>query len=394
MNNSSRIDFPIFTDRPNLVYLDSAATALKPQIVIDAITDYYTNYSANIHRGIYPLSENATDRYENARRLVARLINASPANIIFNSGTTAGINQVANSYLDKLSNDDEIVVSRAEHHANLLPWQNLAEKTGAKIVIIDAEDLQAERIKKHLSHNTKIVALAHISNVLGTINDIASIIKTIRQNDGETIVVVDGAQAVPHIEVDLSKLDVDYYAFSGHKMYGPTGIGALYVKQSRFAELRPLILGGGAISTVSESEYCLLVGPQGHEAGTPPIADAIGMGAAAEFLLNNRPNSEDLSDELYEKLNELDFVSVLGGADNRAPRASFTVKNVHAHDVAQFLSDNNICVRAGHHCTMPLHNKLNISATTRASLGLYNSSEDIDYLVSKLIECYETLGKL
>ncbi|MBP6041511.1 cysteine desulfurase [Candidatus Saccharibacteria bacterium] len=394
MNNSSRIDFPIFTDRPNLVYLDSAATALKPQIVIDAITDYYTNYSANIHRGIYPLSENATDRYENARRLVARLINASPANIIFNSGTTAGINQVANSYLDKLSNDDEIVVSRAEHHANLLPWQNLAEKTGAKIVIIDAEDLQAERIKKHLSHNTKIVALAHISNVLGTINDIASIIKTIRQNDGETIVVVDGAQAVPHIEVDLSKLDVDYYAFSGHKMYGPTGIGALYVKQSRFAELRPLILGGGAISTVSESEYCLLVGPQGHEAGTPPIAEAIGMGAAAEYLLENRQNSEDLSDELHEKLNKLDFVTVLGGADNRAPLASFTVENVHAHDVAQFLADNNICVRAGHHCTMPLHNKLNISATTRASLGLYNSSEDIDYLVSKLIECYETLGKL
>jgi cysteine desulfurase/selenocysteine lyase len=352
MNISKNFDFPILKNQADLVYLDSAATALKPQIVIDAITDYYTNYSANIHRGIYPLSEKATNRYENARRLVARLVNASPANIIFNSGTTAGINQVANSYLDKLSNDDEIVVSRAEHHANLLPWQNLAEKTGAKLVIIDAEDLQAERINKHLTSNTKIVALAHISNVLGTINDIASIIKTIRQNDGETIVVVDGAQAVPHIEVDLSKLDVDYYAFSGHKMYGPTGIGALYVKQSRFAELRPLILGGGAISTVSESEYCLLVGPQGHEAGTPPIAEAIGMGAAAEYLLlENRQNSEDLSDELHEKLNELDFVTVLGGADNRAPLASFTVENVHAHDVAQFLADNNICVR----CRTSLH---------------------------------------
>ncbi len=394
MPNSYKNEFPIFTDQPSLVYLDSAATALKPQIVIDAITDYYTNYSANIHRGIYPLSERATDAYENARAQVARLVNTSPNNIIFNSGTTAGINQVANSYLDKLSSCDEIVVSRAEHHANLLPWQNLAEKTGAKLVIIDAEDLQAERINKHLTSNTKIVALAHISNVLGTINDIASITESIRQNNSETVVVVDGAQAVPHIEVDLSKLDVDYYAFSGHKMYGPTGIGALYVKQSRFAELKPLILGGGAISTVSDSEYCLLDGPQGHEAGTPPIAEAIGMGVVAEYLLENRQNSEDLSDELYQKLNKLKFVNVLGGADNRAPLSSFTVENVHAHDVAQFLADNNICVRAGHHCTMPLHNKLNISATTRASLGLYNSSEDIDYLVSKLIECYEMLGKL
>ncbi len=396
MSNSSKSDFPIFTDQPELVYLDSAATALKPQIVIDAVTEYYEQYSANIHRGIYPMSEKATEAYEQAREQVANLLHAKSDEVIFTSGTTAGLNQVASSYQDILTDTDEVIVPRSEHHANLLPWQRLTAKTDSKLVIIDHRDLTPQRITQHINADTSVLAFAHVSNVLGTINDVAGIATAVRKVNKNVVIVVDGAQAVPHLDVDVPVLGVDYYAFSGHKIYGPTGIGALWVNETRMDELQPLTVGGGAISTVTDTNYKLLKGPQGFEAGTPPIAEAIGMGMAAEYLQEeNREKITDnkLATTLYDKLSKLEFVNVIGGEQgNRIPLATFTVRNVHAHDVAQFLADRNICVRAGHHCTMPLHTKLNISASVRASLGVYNTNKDIDKLVETLKACYAQLS--
>ena len=396
MSNSSKSDFPIFSKQPKLVYLDSAATALKPQVVINAVTEYYEQYSANIHRGIYPMSEKATEAYEHAREQVANLLHAKSDEVIFTSGTTAGLNQVAVSYQDILTDTDEVIVPRSEHHANLLPWQRLTAKTDSNLVVIDHRDLTPQRITKHINADTSVLAFAHVSNVLGTVSDVVGIAKAVRKVNKNVVIVVDGAQAVPHLDDDVPALGIDYYAFSGHKIYGPTGIGALWVNKARMDELQPLTVGGGAISTVTDTKYELLKGPQGFEAGTPPIAEAIGMGVAAEYL--QEENREKITDDrlattLYDKLSKLEFVDVIGGEQgNRIPLVTFTLKGVHAHDVAQFLADRNICVRAGHHCTMPLHTALDISASVRASLGVYNTSQDIDKLVEALTACYKQLG--
>jgi len=395
MSNSSRTEFPIFTDQPELVYLDSAATALKHRSVIEVVEQYYTQYSANIHRGIYPMSEKATEAYEHAREQVANLLHAKSDEVIFTSGTTAGINQVAASYQDILTDTDEVIVPRSEHHANLLPWQRLTARTDSKLVIIDHRDLTPQRIIKHINADTSVLAFAHVSNVLGTVNDVVGIAKAVRKVNKNVVIVVDGAQAVPHLDVDVPALGIDYYAFSGHKIYGPTGIGALWVNEARMDELQPLTVGGGAISSVTDTKYELLKGPQGFEAGTPPIAEAIGMGVAAEYLQEeNRKKITDnkLAIALYDKLNKLEFVDIIGEQGNRIPLVTFTLKGVHAHDVAQFLADRNICVRAGHHCTMPLHTALDISASVRASLAVYNTAEDIDALVVALSDCYQELG--
>jgi len=378
-------DFSIFTDQPDLVYLDSAATALKPQVVIDALEDYYRNYSANTHRGIYGLSEKATERYEEARAKVARLINAQPQEVIFTSGTTSGLNTVANSYRGILKPDDEIMLPLSEHHANFLPWQRLARRTGATLKVVDD-------LSNTITDKTKILAIAHASNVLGTVSDIKAIAAQAKQINPSAHVVVDGAQAVPHLPVDVTELGVDYYAFSGHKIYGPTGIGALWVNPERLDTLQPLTVGGGAVGKVTIDDFTLLQAPQGFEAGTPPIAEAIGMGVAADYLASNR-TTVNLSEPLFNAISSLPFIDVLGdNKSNRVPLTSFNIKGLHAHDVAQFLADKNICVRAGHHCTMPLHSSLGITASVRASLGVYNGQQDIDKLTEALKECYKTLG--
>lgn len=386
-------DFPIFDKQPELVYLDTAATALKPRTVIETVVDYYENYSANTHRGIYPMSEKATAKYEEAREKVAAFISSAPEQLIFTSGTTAGLNMVANSYADGLSPGDEIAVPISEHHANFLPWQRLAKQTRAKLVVIPINDLSPDKITLHISKRTKILAFAHASNVLGNINDVKAIAAAARSANPDLCIVVDGAQAVPHIKADVEDLDIDYYVFSGHKIYGPTGIGALWFSKRRSSELRPLIVGGGSISKVTSDSYSLLSGPQGFEAGTPAVAEAIGMGEAAEFT--GKLSESNLSSYLFESLNDLDFVDIIGELDKpRVPLTSFNVRGVHPHDVAQFLADKNICVRAGHHCTMPLHESLGIPASVRASLGSYNDKGDIDALVESLRECYETLGSV
>jgi cysteine desulfurase/selenocysteine lyase len=363
--------FPIFKKQPNLHYLDSGATALKPQVVIDKMVEYYTDYSANIHRGLYPISERATEEYELAREKVAKFINAKMEEIIFTSGTTDSINLVARAM--GLKKDDEVVVEIEAHHSNFVVWQQLG-----KIVF-------------EITKNTKILAITHVSNVLGQINDIKSIIEQARKINPEIVVVVDGAQAVAHMPVDVADIDCDFYAFSGHKMYGPTGVGVLYTKAKRQLEMEPAKFGGGMIKTVSTSESTWANGPEKFEAGTPPIAEVIGLGVAVDFINEIgfeeiQKHEKELTEYLLEKISEINWIKILGSRENRlglVAMYSDDSKMGTSHDIADILGrDFNVCVRAGHHCAMPLHTKFGIeTGTVRVGLGIYNTREDIDQLL-------------
>ncbi len=375
--------FPIFKKQPNLHYLDSGATALKPQVVIDKMVEYYTDYSANIHRGLYPISERATEEYELAREKVAKFINAKMEEIIFTSGTTDSINLVARAM--GLKKDDEVVVEIEAHHSNFVVWQQLG-----KIVF-------------EITKNTKILAITHVSNVLGQINDIKSIIEQARKINPEIVVVVDGAQAVAHMPVDVTDLDCDFYAFSGHKMYGPTGVGVLYTKAKRQLEMEPAKFGGGMIKTVSTSESTWANGPEKFEAGTPPIAEVIGLGEAIDFINEIgfeeiQKHEKELTEYLLEKIGEINWIKILGSRENKlglVAMYSDDPKMGTSHDIADILGrDFNVCVRAGHHCAMPLHTKFGIeTGTVRASLGIYNTREDIDELIKGLSKTWMIFTK-
>lgn len=401
--------FPIFNNNPDLHYLDSGATALKPQVVLDKMMEYYTEYSANIHRGLYPISERATTEYDEVRKKVKEFIGAElEAEIIFTSGTTDSLNLVARSWGENnLQEGDEIVVTEIEHHSNLVPWQELVKKLKLKLNYIN---LIAKPIGRSntvgiasattgngllamtdgvITKNTKLLAITHVSNVLGTINPIKEIIKKAREINPEICVVVDGAQAVPHIAVNMVDLDVDFYAFSGHKLYGPTGAGVLYSRAKRQLEMQPSRYGGGMINSVTLEKSSWTNGPEKFEAGTPPIAEVIGLGAAIDFVKNvgmdNIVNHEnELTQYLFEKLKELSWVNIVGDEfnENRLGTVAI-VSKVPAHDMADILGRlHNVCVRAGHHCTMPLHQKLGVvGGTLRISLGIYNDKVDIDKLI-------------
>lgn len=394
-------DFPILKETVNgkrLAYLDSTATSQKPQQVIDALEDYYKRYNSNVHRGVHTLGSLATDGYEGARETVRRFIHAPYfEEIIFTRGTTASINLVAHSYGDaNVEAGDEIVITQMEHHANIVPWQQLAKRKNATLKFIpmtDSGELTLEAVKETITDKTKIVAVAHVSNVLGTINDVKSIAQIAHEHGA--IISVDGAQSVPHMKVDVQDLDVDFYSFSGHKMLGPTGIGALYGKRELLNQMEPIEFGGDMIDFVGLYESTWTDLPTKFEAGTPLIAQAIGLKAAIEYLENIgfdaiHAHEAEITAYAYEKMSEIEGIDIYGpDKDKRAGIITFNLKDVHPHDVATALDTEGVAVRAGHHCAQPLMKWLNVSSTARASFYIYNTKEDVDQLVEGLKQTKE-----
>ena len=397
-----RKDFPILNVKVHgkpLIYLDNAATSQKPKAVIDSITNYYENYNANIHRSIHKLGEDATAAYEEAHKKVADFINADFEEIVFTKNTTESINLLAYSLTQSLKPGDEIAISQMEHHSNLVPWQQLAIKNNLKLKFIEINKdgtLNNESIKKNITKKTKIVSVTHVSNVLGTINDVEKIGK-IAHNNG-AFFIVDGAQSVPHMPVDVKNLDCDFMAFSGHKMLGPTGIGVLYGKKELLENMPPFLYGGEMIKEVKFENTRFNDLPWKFEAGTMNIAEAIGLGAAIDYLNevgmeNIEKHEKELVKYAYEKLLEIKELEIYGpSAEKRSGLVAFNVKGVHAHDTAQILDGEGIAIRAGHHCTMPLHSLLGISASARASFYLYNTKEEVDKLaegIKKVIKVFK-----
>ena len=395
--NTSRQDFPILEQLVNdepLVYLDNAATTQKPQAVIDQIVSYYQHDNANVHRGVHTLAERATAQYEAARVKVQQFINAaSSAEIVFTKGTTQSLNWIASSFGPTVVQaGDEIVISYMEHHSNLVPWQQLAKKTGAKLRYIDLlpdGQLDLDAAKQVIGPRTKIVSLAHASNVLGVVNPVKTIAALVHAQGG--YMVVDGAQAVPHMPVDVQALDADFYAFSGHKMLGPTGIGVLYGKQALLEQLSPVEYGGEMIDFVGLQESTFKELPWRLEGGTPNIAGAIGLGTAIDYLnqigmTNIQAHEQALVAEALPALQAIDGLTIYGPqeASQRTGVIAFNLDNLHPHDLATALDMEGVAVRAGHHCAQPLMQWLNVAATARASFYLYNTSEDVQALVAAI----------
>lgn len=386
-------DFPILLQQvhgKSLIYLDNAATTQKPQVVIDKIKDFYSHDYANVHRAVHALSERATFAFEATREKVKNFINAKEAReIIFVKGTTEAINLVAQSYgKSQLKTDDEIIISEMEHHSNIVPWQLLCEQTGAKLKIIPINDdgeLILEAYEKLLNPRTKLVAVNHMSNSLGTINPVKKIIELAHKNG--TPILLDGAQAIVHGKIDVQDLDCDFYAFSGHKLFGPTGIGVLYGKAELLAAMPPYQGGGDMITrvTFAKTEYREI--PYKFEAGTPNIVGVIGLGAAIDYLNQldtaaiQKHEAELLKYGTERLLNDVPDLRIIGTAKSKAAILSFILNDVHAHDVGTILDSEGIAVRAGHHCTMPVMERFNVPATIRASLAFYNTKEDIDALI-------------
>jgi cysteine desulfurase/selenocysteine lyase len=390
---SLRDDFPILQqlvhgDRP-LVFLDNAASTQRPRQVIEVLRRVYERDYANVHRGIHTLSERSTEQYEEAREKVRAFIRAQNVReIVFTSGSTSAINLVARSWGDaNIHAGDEILVTIMEHHSNLVPWQQLAQRTGAvlrHIPITDDGLLVLDALDDLLSQRTKLVAVASVSNVLGTINPVAEIAR--RAHAAGAVVLVDAAQSVPHLPTDVEALGADFLAFSGHKMLGPTGIGVLYGREALLDAMPPFLGGGSMINRVWEDRFTPAELPAKFEAGTPPIAPAIALGAAIDYLnaigLDAVQRHEhELARYAFERLQEIDGLKILGPApERRSGLVSFTLPQPHAHDVAQLLDQQGIAVRAGHHCTWPLHDRLGIAASTRASFYLYNTPAEVDLL--------------
>lgn len=391
-----RQDFPILGEQVNgkdLIYLDTSATSQTPLKVIEAMNDYYREYNSNVHRGVHTLGTKATDAYEKARMKVRSFINAKRfEEIVYTRGTTAAINLVARSFGDLVIEEgDEIVVNEMEHHANIVPWQQLAKRKGAKLVFIPLEEdgtIALDSVKAAMSDKTKIVAITHVSNVLGTINDIKSIAEIAHAHNA--YISVDGAQAVPHMAVDVQDLDVDFYAFSGHKMLGPTGIGILYGKAELLDKMEPIEYGGDMIDYVYKTESTWTDLPVKFEAGTPMIAEAVGLNAAIDYINelgidNIYQHEKELVAYAYDKMSEIEGIEIYGpGKDKRAGLITFNLQGVHPHDLATALDSEGIAVRAGHHCAQPLMKWCGASSTARASFYIYNTIEEIDQFIESL----------
>ena len=391
----ARGDFPILREKVHgklLVYLDNAATSQKPQLVIETLQKYYSLENANIHRGIHFLSERATQAYEDARAKVRRFLNAAESReIIFVRGTTEAVNLVAQSYGRKfIGEEEEIILSAMEHHSNIVPWQILCEQVGARLRIIPMNDdgeLLIDEYERLLSDKTKLVAVTHLSNALGTINPIKQIIQIAHRHG--VPVLVDGAQAVPHLEVDVRDLDCDFYAFSGHKLYGPTGVGVLYGRASLLDAMPPYQGGGDMISSVTFEKTLYNVLPYKFEAGTPNIAGVIGLGAAIDYLSQVglelvTAYERELLDYATETISTIAGVQIIGTAKEKAGVLSFVLDGVHAHDIGTILDREGIAIRTGHHCAMPVMQRFGVPATARASLAFYNTREEVDALVGAI----------
>jgi cysteine desulfurase/selenocysteine lyase len=399
-----RNDFPILSrmvnDRP-LVYLDNGASAQKPQVVIDAITKSYSEEYANVHRGLHFLSNLATDNYESVRGIISKFLNAtSDNNIILNSGTTEGINLIAYSWaMPHLKAGDEIILSVMEHHANIIPWHFLRERMGVKLIWVDVDAngyLDPDRVTEAISDRTKLVAITHVSNVLGTIVDVKAITKA-AHNLG-VAVLVDGSQAAVHMPVDVTDIDCDFYAITGHKLYGPSGSGAIYVKTERMAEMRPFMGGGDMIKEVGQELITYNDAPMKFEAGTPAIVEQIGLGVAVDYMMsigmcNIHAYEKKLCDYARGRLSGLNWLNVQGIPNDKAAIFSFTLNGpAHAHDISTVLDKKGIAVRAGHHCAQPLMEFLGVSSTCRASFAMYNTTSEVDSLVEGLEFCQELFG--
>ncbi|ELD8301881.1 cysteine desulfurase [Listeria innocua] len=400
-----RADFPILAQEINekpLAYLDNAATSQKPKQVIAALTHYYEFDNANVHRGVHTLAARATDAYESARSKVAKFIHAREvAEIIFTRGTTSAINLVVDSYAEaNIEAGDEIVISYLEHHSNLIPWQQLAKRKGAVLKYIELEEdgtISVEQAKKTIGEKTKIVALAHVSNVLGTITPIKEIAAIAHQFGA--VILVDGAQAVPHMEVNVVDLDADFYAFSGHKMMAPTGIGALYGKRELLDAMEPTEFGGEMIDFVELYDSTWKELPWKFEAGTPIIGGAIALGAAIDYLAkvglaNIHAHEQALASYAIEEMSKIEGITIYGPKDasKRCGLVTFNLEGAHPHDIATILDEDGIAIRAGHHCAQPLMKWLDVSSTARASFYIYNTKEEIDALIDGLKLTKEYFG--
>ena len=399
---SIRAQFPILRREVNkklLVYLDNAATVQKPISVIESITHYYSNTNANVHRGVHTLSQEASAAYELARKKVQQFLNANEdQEIIFTKGTTDGINLVASSYGEKfLSDGDEIIVSMMEHHSNIIPWQILAEKKHLKLrvaPIFENGELDTQALYALFNNKTKLIAITHVSNTLGTINPVKEIIK--KAHAQNIVVMVDGAQAVPHKQVDVQDLDADFYVFGGHKIYAPTGIGVLYAKKKHIDTMPPYQGGGGIIKTVSFEKTVYVDGALKFEAGTPNIEGAIALGVALDFVTNIGienifKHEVDLLDYATSKIKHVEGLRIIGTSNHKAGVLSFSVDKMHPFDIGTLLDKMGIAVRTGHHCTQPLMQFYGIQGTVRASFAIYNTFEEVDYFVESLNKCLTML---
>lgn len=394
--NKIRKDFPILSRKihgKRLAYLDNAATSQKPVKVIKALTDYYEQSNANVHRGLHLLSDEASQQYEKARAQVAKFISAEASELVFVKNATEGLNLVAQAWgVSNLKAGDEIVTTIIEHHSNLIPWQQLAKtkKLTLKLAGVDKDGcLDLDQLKRLISKKTKLVAITHMSNTTGEIMPVEKIVGWAKKVGAVT--VVDAAQSTPHLPVNVKKLKCDFLAFSGHKMLGPMGIGGVYLSQKMQSNMKPFLTGGGMISRVEEQKANWAEGVEKWEAGTPNVAGAIGLASAVEYLenlgLNNvQKHEKELTKYAFDRLNKIDWIRIVGPKQvaNRGGVISFVSHKTHAHDVAQILDSEGVAVRSGHHCTMPLHLCLGLNSTTRASVYIYNNKKDIDQLIKGL----------
>jgi cysteine desulfurase/selenocysteine lyase len=397
-----RADFPILArelEGGRLVYLDSSSTSQKPEAVLAALDDYYRRHNANIHRGVYRLAQEADALFEGARERIAAFVNWPAASTIFTRNVTEAINLVAYSWArTNLRPDDAVLISEMEHHSNIVPWQLATAATGAQLRYLEVSEdgtLSLEQLDRELARgDVALVALTHVSNVLGTINPVGEIVR--RVHDAGALALIDGAQAVPQLPVDLAALDADFYAWTGHKALGPTGVGVLHARASLLEEMPPFLSGGDMIATVEPQQSTWNALPWKFEAGTSMIAQAIGLGAAIDYLAGIgmaavRAHEQALTAHALERLGALDGVSVFGppSAEDRGGVVSFAVDGIHPHDIAELLSRSNVCIRASHHCAQPLMRRLGVVATARASFGPYNVAADVDALLEALVGAQE-----
>lgn len=395
-------DFPILKSKVNgqpLIYFDNAATSQKPQCVIDAINNYYKNFNSNVHRGVHELSQRATSEYESTRSTVRDFIGAKKSNqIIFTKGTTDGINIVASSWAEnQLKKGDEILITTMEHHSNIVPWQMLCEKLGTKLIVSPINEngeIIMNEFESLINARTKLIALTHVSNTLGTINPIEEITLLAKENNCK--ILIDAAQSIPHFKVDVSSFDCDFLVFSGHKIFAPTGVGILYVKEDRFPEMKPYQGGGDMIKEVSFEKTTYNTHPHKFEAGTPNIAGVIGLNEALKYVSKiGIDNIAIIENELLkyalEKISEIDKLKIFGNAKDKASVISFTVEGIHPFDLGTLLDQLGIAIRTGHHCTQPLMSFYNIPGTARVSFAFYNQKSEIDFFINSLKKAIKML---
>ena len=394
MLENIKADFPVYKKNPDLVFLDTAASALKPNLVINRINECYSYEYSNVHRGLYSLSSKLTKKFEEVRIKISKFISAnSENNIIFTKNATEAINLVAESYCSKfLSKGDEVLISYLEHHANIVPWHMVSKKYGIKVTAVEINkdgSIDINDLKNKINNKTKFISLTHMSNITGSITDFEKINELIRKKN--IPLLIDGCQHIAHAPVNVANLDCDFYVFSGHKLYGPTGVGVLYMKDKWFDLLDPYQGGGSMIDKVEIDKTTYASGFQKFEAGTPPIVQVIGLGASLDFLnqydLEKIFNYEkELYEYAFEKLSLLNDVAIYGQAKNKGAILTFNINDIHANDIAMILDQHNVAIRTGHHCAQPLLKKLNLQSTARASFGIYNNKNDVDLFIEAINE--------